>query len=184
MTATNTRTVTGPLGGEGAVPRAQEHLLLVIDRARPLEGGARHSLANIDCVTIGRERARRVERVVVDRLRTLILNVSDERVSLLHARLERCKEGFRIVDCASRNGIRVNGRPIAAAGPTPLADGDLVELGHTFFGTARRSRRPPGHRVTSMRRVSPAWQGNWPRSIHASRATRRRSPALPLPMSA
>ena len=133
MPDTNPRTSTGSRLGDRAVDRPQEQLILVIDRAKPLDAGARHSLTNIDCVTIGRNRLRRAQRVVVDRLPTLSLAIADDSVSSLHARLERSPAGFGVVDCASRNGTRVNGRPIEIGGRVPLADGDLIEVGHTFF---------------------------------------------------
>ena len=134
MPDTNTRTGTGPLrGGERAVDRPQEQLVLVIDRARPVDAGARHSLASVDCVSIGRGRTRTAERLVVDRRPTLSLAVTDDSVSSIHARLERYPAGFCVVDCASRNGTRVNGRPVLPGGRLPLADSDIVEVGHTFF---------------------------------------------------
>ena len=126
----DTSTNTAASERSDALLPGQPALVLVIDRARPLSGGARHLLANIDCVTIGRGRARGAQRVVEGDRRTLRLLVSDDRVSTLHARIERHPEGWTFTDCGSTNGSRVNGRSVRSA---ELADGDLVEIGQTFF---------------------------------------------------
>ncbi len=126
----DTRTVTADSQRSHEVDVSQPALMLVFDRARPFVGGARHSLANIDRVTIGRGRARSVQRVVEEGKPTLKILLADERVSSLHARIERGAQGWLFTDCASTNGSRVNRHGVETK---VLADGDLIEIGHNFF---------------------------------------------------
>jgi transcriptional regulator of acetoin/glycerol metabolism len=130
QTPVETRTATASSRRSQSTDAALEHLVVVLDRARPLEGGARHVLANIECVTIGRGRSRSAERTAQDRVRTLRLALADERISSLHARIERTADGWRLTDCGSKNGTRINRRPSTTA---VLADGDVVEVGNTLL---------------------------------------------------
>ena len=134
---TETRTATSER--EGALDAAQPQLILVLDRARPLSGGERHSLANIARVTIGRARERRATRIVEDGVATLRIQLADERVSALHATLDRVDGEWRLVDPGSTNGSHVNGR---AARLATLEDGDILEIGQSFF-RFRASMRTP-----------------------------------------
>ena len=52
--------------------------------------------------------------------------VDDRWVSRYHAQVQRDPGGYRAMDLHSKNGTFVNGRRIAA--PTPLADGDLLQV--------------------------------------------------------
>ena len=52
--------------------------------------------------------------------------VDDRWVSRYHAQIHREDEGYVIQDLSSKNGTFVNGRRIAA--PTPLADGDEIQV--------------------------------------------------------
>jgi transcriptional regulator with AAA-type ATPase domain len=140
----DTRTVTAASSRRDALATPQEQFVLVIDRTRPLDAGARHGLANIECVTIGRGRLRCADRVVADRRGTLRLALPDDRVSSLHARLDRHADGWRLTDCDSTNGTRVNGRLVTKAGPTSIGDGDIVEVGHTFFRYRASVETPVG----------------------------------------
>jgi len=125
---TSTVTAASERGRGSDAP--QPTLILVLDRARPLAGGARHSLTNIERVTIGRGHARSVQRVVEEGRPTLKLVLPDDRVSSLHARIELGADGWRLTDCGSTNGSRVNRQEVRSA---LLADGDLVEIGQTFL---------------------------------------------------
>jgi transcriptional regulator of acetoin/glycerol metabolism len=126
----DTKPATDTSSHRGAFDKPQEQLVLVIDRARLLDGGARHTLANVEQVTIGRGRVRSAERVVLDGRATLRLLVPDPRVSTLHVRLEQNANGWLLCDCESTNGTRVNQQRAATCA---LADGDVVEVGHTIF---------------------------------------------------
>src|SRR5262249_39319693 len=62
--------------------------------------------------------------------RKLIIRVPDPWMSATHATATKVLGRWVLTDANSKNGTRINGalHPRAA-----LADGDLVELGHTFF---------------------------------------------------
>ncbi len=122
-----------PTGGRGrgdafvAVP----HLFLVLECSRPWAGGAQHNLAVIDEVWIGRGTRRGAARSVIRGSRILELRVPDARMSQTHARIARVPGGFVFEDLGSTNGSRVGRSPVQ--GPVPLADGEVLEIGRTFF---------------------------------------------------
>jgi DNA-binding NtrC family response regulator len=58
------------------------------------------------------------------------VHLDDPRMSSKHARLTKLLRRWVIEDMGSKNGIRVNGVEQTRAA---LADGDLLEVGHTFF---------------------------------------------------
>jgi hypothetical protein len=58
----------------------------------------------------------------------LVLRDEQSTVSRRHAMIEPTPAGFRIRDLNSRNGVRVQGRPVPADG-TVLHDGDEIQLG-------------------------------------------------------
>jgi transcriptional regulator of acetoin/glycerol metabolism len=105
-------------------------LVLVLERARPLAGGARYSLAQVDRVTLGRGPERAVRRVVDDGRPTLEIAIPDERISLRHARIDRVGNTWEFVDCGSTNGSRVNRVQTEAK---TMSDGDVLEVGRTLF---------------------------------------------------
>src|SRR5437868_4396793 len=104
--------------------RGVPHLFQVLDCAFPFRPPARHSLAGVDEVLLGRGDGATRDGA------TLRLGIADASMSTTHARLRRTVEGFSAEDCGSTNGSFVNGSPIGAS---PLADGDLLEMGHTHF---------------------------------------------------
>lgn len=60
----------------------------------------------------------------------LVVSVPDGRMSMVHARLIRRDDRSELEDNDSKNGTFVNGRRCKC---TPLHDGDVIEIGHTFF---------------------------------------------------
>ncbi|MDI1437456.1 sigma 54-interacting transcriptional regulator [Polyangium sorediatum] len=78
--------------------------------------------------TIEIHRAPRVQPVSMDG-KTLLL--PDPYVSRSHAVVARAGHEDRLEDRGSRYGTFVNGAPIDA--PRPLADGDVIEIGHSLF---------------------------------------------------
>jgi len=115
-------------------PRASPHtthpyLFRVVDCARPLIPPARYRLSGLDEVAIGRgtDNARRVTQ---GGARVLELTVSDPRVSSVHATMRKMLGRWVIEDAGSRNGVIRNGvrEPRAV-----VSDGDVLELGQTFF---------------------------------------------------
>lgn len=58
------------------------------------------------------------------------ITIPDESMSKVHAALEAGRDGFRIRDMGSTNGLKVNGHPVAAA---DLKHGDRIGVGeHTL----------------------------------------------------
>lgn len=68
--------------------------------------------------------------------------LTDTQVSRQHARLAVTDEGVTITDLDSANGTRVNGTPIA--GPTPLYDGDTIQIGMIQFQGGGMGTAPGG----------------------------------------
>jgi DNA-binding NtrC family response regulator len=99
-------------------------LFRVLDCAAPLAPSARHLLAGLDSVAVGRgpDEALRT-------LRTLRLAFPDPYMSTTHALFTQRGGRWRVED-RSKNGTWLNGERIAEA---PLADGDVLELAGTFF---------------------------------------------------
>src|SRR3954452_11748847 len=53
----------------------------------------------------------------------------DARVSLVHARIERKKGAYYLVDDGSTNGTRLNGTVVATGMRQPLREGDRITIG-------------------------------------------------------
>src|SRR3954449_2805460 len=114
-------------------------LAVVLECDRPLAGGSAHSLADVDCVLLGRGPRRTAFR---DRKsRELRLELPDAWVSTSHARIFRRDGELWIADAGSTNGTKVNGRPCAEA---CLQDGDMIEIGRSllWFQKAAARRKP------------------------------------------
>ncbi len=109
----------------------QPHLFLVMECSRPrVAPGARFALHNVDEVVLGRGTARAHARVVDGNTRRLIVRVPDPWMSGTHASLTRVFGRWVLEDTGSKNGTVLNGEPQRRAF---LGDGDVIELGHTFF---------------------------------------------------
>ncbi|MRG93865.1 sigma 54-interacting transcriptional regulator [Polyangium spumosum] len=128
MTSGDTKTLspTRDAGSDRAAVRAPL-LFLCLESHRPFAPAARLSLAGIDEVTFGRGAPRSFERPSP---RRLAVRVDDAWMSTNHARIGKVLGRFTIEDLGSKNGTRVNGEAVTRAA---LADGDLLELGRTFF---------------------------------------------------
>jgi transcriptional regulator with PAS, ATPase and Fis domain len=111
-------------------------LVRVLSCDHPFDPPARIVLDGIDRVRLGRSTTHADTREGSE----LVIGVADDRTSTEHARLHRQQRRFVIEDCGSKNGTIVNGRRVEA--PTDLADGDVIEVGHTFF--LYRARVPRG----------------------------------------
>src|SRR6185437_9068603 len=99
-------------------------LVIALDCDRPTAAPSRHLLDGLDEVTFGRgEPARRRDQ------RALAIRLPDPRMSSDHGRLVREPGGWVLEDPRSKNGCVVNG---ALTRRRVLADGDVIELGHTF----------------------------------------------------
>lgn len=104
---------------------SQPQLFVVFVRSRLLAGGARHSLANVHRVTLGRGQARISRRFADGSVTTLELRLPDRQMSGVHACLEGRSADWLVRDCGSANGTRVNRRRAGelASGAAPVAPG-------------------------------------------------------------
>ncbi|WP_437302166.1 sigma 54-interacting transcriptional regulator [Sorangium sp. So ce388] len=105
-------------------------LFLVLQCQRPLDPPARLPLDGIDEVRFGRGPVRSIDRRSEGERALLDVRLEDGWVSSRHARITRDGGRLRLEDLGSTNGTFVNG---VARKSAPLAEGDLIELGHTFF---------------------------------------------------
>jgi sigma-54 interacting transcriptional regulator/FHA domain-containing protein len=105
------------------------HLFLVLVADRLELPSLRLSLREAEAVSIGRGDLQR-GMLSGSGDGQLSLTVPDDRMSGNHATLRRVMGSFILADSGSRNGTLVNGRRIERE---VLADGDLIELGHSFF---------------------------------------------------
>jgi len=106
------------------------YLFLVIQAQRPMDAAARIALNDIDEVVVGRGPERSIELVHVAGVRRVIVQIQDNKMSKSHATFTRGRTGWKLKDQKSTNGTRVNGAPEEE---TVLGDGDVIEIGYTFF---------------------------------------------------
>ncbi|MBI1784458.1 FHA domain-containing protein, partial [Candidatus Sumerlaeota bacterium] len=59
------------------------------------------------------------------------IQIIDTRMSRVHARLDREKEGWVIRNLQSKNGIMINSKPVRES--TRLSPGDQIHIGNTIF---------------------------------------------------
>lgn len=103
-------------------------LFVVMESGRPLVGGARHALTDVNEVAIGRGESRSATRS--RSTGTLTLTFPSQYLSGRHARLLRTPEGWVVEDLQSRNGTLVNGRLTTRAALQP---GDVIDVGRVFL---------------------------------------------------
>jgi DNA-binding NtrC family response regulator len=139
MTQTQTETfddAPGRLGPDELLALPQ--LFLVMECDRPTTGGARYCLSGISEVEIGRgsERSGQLD----EQSGRLRISVPGRSMSGRHATITRGEHGWSLKDEGSTNGSFVNG---LATKETLLADGDVIELGHSIFLLKQRLPTPP-----------------------------------------
>ncbi len=119
---------------DGAVLASFErsaYLVLAMDSRRPTGASARFTLAETDVVLAGRGDSRAAMRSQHDGTRELRIDVADGWMSTAHFRLTASGSGVWVLnDAGSKNGTRVNGQ---RKDHCELVDGDVIEVGHTFF---------------------------------------------------
>jgi sigma-54 dependent transcriptional regulator, acetoin dehydrogenase operon transcriptional activator AcoR len=118
------------LAALGPPAKTAPELLLLFERDRPFAASVRYSLAGLSEVEIGRGATREVDLRATGMTRQLLIRIPDRRISAVHARLVRTEGTWLVEDTGSRNGVLVNGVLERRAS---LADGDVFELGHSFF---------------------------------------------------
>jgi DNA-binding NtrC family response regulator len=114
----------------------QPHLFLVLECSRPrVSLPARFSLAGVNEVVLGRGAVRAHARASEGGVRRLVIRVPDPWMSGTHATLSKVFGRWVLEDAGSKNGTVLNGTALTGdPKPRPfLGDGDLIELGHTFF---------------------------------------------------
>jgi transcriptional regulator of acetoin/glycerol metabolism len=116
--------------------RPEPHLVLVLECDRPLSGSSRHCLRGVAEVTIGRGSERAASREG----QRLALTLPSRWTSTTHARIRCDGDRWVLEDLGSRNGTRVNGKPVVHLA---LADGDLIEAGHTLLLFREALHAPP-----------------------------------------
>ena len=125
-----TSTLTEGLGGARTGAKTSAFLFRVLDADRPASPSGRFCLDAVDEVAFGRSDSRLSVRNDEAGKRTLRLGIADRWMSGQHARLSRVMRAWVLEDTKSKNGVRRNGEQVQRA---ELADGDVVELGRTFF---------------------------------------------------
>jgi len=115
----------GAAGGSGA-----PHLFLVLTCDQLSAPALRCSLEHVDEVMLGRAERRGASRGDGSGVPRLTVGVDDAWMSASHALLRRVLGSWTIEDLGSKNGTFVGGRRCQRA---ELQDGDLIELGHSFF---------------------------------------------------
>jgi transcriptional regulator of acetoin/glycerol metabolism len=104
----------------------------ILNCARPQDGGARYLLSDVQTAFLGRGDARNAVRERRGSTFQLTLELDGELVSRSHASLTRSPSGgWTIDDDGSRNGTRLNGRPVA--GPTEVLPGAIIQVADHFL---------------------------------------------------
>jgi len=122
-------TLSRRAGGAPVSSRLLPHLFLILESDQPLSPSVRMSLEGVDTVQVGRT-GQFVAKREGPGGRRLVIGLPDSWVSTSHAVLRYTAPSWFIEDTRSKNGTLVNGRQERLA---ELGDGDLIELGHTFF---------------------------------------------------
>lgn len=112
-------------GADG--PRAEPHLVFVLCADHLNEGSRRVRLGRATRARFGR--GSRFEACW--NRAGLEVSVPDPRMSSRHAEIAVGPGGYIVTDLGSKNGSAVNG--IALTEPRRLQEGDVLELGHSFF---------------------------------------------------
>lgn len=117
---------------ENALPGLVEtpYLFVLFDCAQPSRKPERHRLEDLDIVLLGRGLRPMASRRVAGGRTFLEIQVPDAWMSAQHARLVRGEESWLFEDLSSKNGSMINGERRQRS---ILQDGDLLEMGHTFF---------------------------------------------------
>jgi DNA-binding NtrC family response regulator len=110
--------------------KTSPYLFVVLHCDEPLLGGARYSLERTSEVVIARGAARHAAREETREGRTLVVSLPGSFMSRVHARVTRAAGAWLLVDEDAKNGTFVNGERVTKA---TLADGDVIECGHTLL---------------------------------------------------
>jgi DNA-binding NtrC family response regulator len=129
--AAGDRTLSYPTDGEASeTPVRSPYLVVALDCSSPSTPPLRLSIAEVDRIDLGRGEARKWSRTTEDGEQVLAVELADRHLSSAHARIERRRGSFWLVDRGSKNGCFLNGTRVADA---PLDDSDLIEIGNTIL---------------------------------------------------
>lgn len=130
MNVRDTLTLSPTEGGNDETGKgfAAPLLFLCAEGHHPFASAARFSLHKFGEVNLGRGVSRSYDET--RQTRALEIKIDDGSMSSNHARIFKLMNGFVIEDRGSKNGTRVNGEKITRQ---TLHDGDVVEVGRTFF---------------------------------------------------
>ncbi|NUQ76363.1 MAG: sigma 54-interacting transcriptional regulator [Polyangiaceae bacterium] len=137
MDRTQTLSVAGDIGGIDAIETP--HLFLVLQSHRMAAPPARIRLAGLEEMILGRGPEQRIEQ---PNTQCIAVRTPDPWMSSTHARMIRALNRWVIEDAGSKNGSLLSGAPLTAR--ATLEDGDIIELGHTFFVYRHALRAAPG----------------------------------------
>jgi len=117
-----------------------KHLLTDGDGLVPSRAATLTCLTGLD---VGRTFPLAEEKTDIGRGTQVDLRLRDRAISRAHVRILREGSQFTLVDLNSPNGVYLNGRRVK--GSSPLADGDVIELGQTLlrFQAAVEEPSPP-----------------------------------------
>ncbi len=118
-------TATNPVG-QARAATTEPALFLSLIAWKPTAPPARWRLGHVDFLEIGRGPTLTSTR----RDTAVTVRVPDTFMSKAHARLLRDGDRWVLEDGGSKNGSLVNGQSVKAG---ELRDGDVIELGQTFF---------------------------------------------------
>src|SRR5260370_21572484 len=116
--------------GPGPLLATQTFLFVALEADRPLSGGARYALADVDEVVIGRGADRAAARTTADGVRRLVLRLPGKSLSGQHARMVRGASGWTLQDTGSTNRCFLDGKQVQSAA---LGPDDVAEVGHSFL---------------------------------------------------
>jgi hypothetical protein len=115
-----------------------KHLLMDAEALPPSRAAALTCLTGAD---MGRTFALAEAHVELGRGQEVAIRLRDIAVSRRHARILHQEGTFFLEDLGSPNGVYLNGQPVA--GPTPLREGDVLELGRTLLRFMAAVAEPP-----------------------------------------
>jgi DNA-binding NtrC family response regulator len=139
-----------------APDRTVVHLELALECERAFAGPARYRLSALERVRLGRGVERDV-RLADDACLDIV--VPDAWMSSRHAELARGADSWTLTDLHSRNGTRVNGARVPGGVTARVAEGDLLQLGHTFFRflTGPQDSGPPFREARDIDGPAGSW---------------------------
>lgn len=117
----------GGVRGVGTVA-VLKHLLTDGDGLAPSRAATLTCLTGLD---VGRTFPLAESQTDIGRGTSVDFRLRDRSVSRAHARILREGLAFTLVDLDSPNGVYLNGHRVR--GPTPLTEGDVIELGKTLL---------------------------------------------------